>query len=410
MSRPLDSIYVVYWSLCDPLTQSQSLPVLEGLARDGWRFGLVTFEQLRWRLAPRAAGTEVERLARLGIEWSPLAYTKRPPLVSTAWDVWRGASRICRLLRARRARLVHGRGSIPCAMAQLALTRCDASFFADVDGPLSQEYVDAGIWAQGSLPHRIVGAIEDRSLRVADRVAVLTEIRRSEVEGRTRKPVAVLPCGVDTGLFRPLPAERLRRRAELGIPDRARLLVYVGKSGGWYLSEEILEFARELRGTGRADWRLLVLTPDPPERFEDGAQARGLPATVRRARRDEVPGWLSAADAAISFRKATSSQRASSPIKNGEYLACGLPVISTPGAGDYSGLIERERVGVVVADLNLAGYRSAVHALENLLTDHSLGKRCREVARSHAGLEEVVLPRYRDIYTGLLDARGTCAE
>ncbi len=406
----LDAAYAVYWSLRDPLAQSQSLPVLTALAREGWRFGLVTFEQPQWRLAPEAARAERQRLAALGIDWRPHDYTKRPPVLSTAWDVWQGASTLATLAREGGARLLHARGSIPCAMAQAALLRCRAKLFADADGPLSEEYVDAGIWSAGSLPHRVAGHVEDRALRIADKVAVLTEVRRGEVAPLARGPVAVLPCGVDTGHFRPDPAARAARRAELGVPKGGRVLVYVGKAGGWYLSEEILDFARELRDAGSHDWRLLVLTPDPPERFEVGARERGVPATVRRATRDEMPGWLSAADAAISFRKATPSQRASSPIKNGEYLSCGLPVVSTPGAGDYSELIERERVGVVVAGLDVPGYRSAARALEGLLAEPGLGERCRSVARTHAGLEEVVLPRYREIYRELLGAPATAKE
>lgn len=406
----LDAAYAVYWSLRDPLAQSQSLPVLTGLARDGWRFGLVTFEQPQWKLAPEAARAERERLAALGIDWRAHDYTKRPPVLSTAWDVWQGASTLAALVREGGARLVHGRGSIPCAMAQAVLLRCRARFFADADGPLSEEYVDAGIWGAGSLPHQVTGHVEERALRIADKVAVLTEVRRGEVAQLARGPVAVLPCGVDTAHFRPDPAARAARRAELGVPEGGRVLVYVGKAGGWYLSEEILDFARELRDAGAHDWRLLVLTPDPPERFEAGARERGVPATVRRATRDEMPGWLSAGDAAISFRKATPSQRASSPIKNGEYLACGLPVVSTPGAGDYSALIARERAGVVVAGLDGPGYRSAAAELERLLAEPGLAARCREVARAHAGLEEVVLPRYREIYAELLGASASSSK
>jgi len=34
-----------------------------------------------------------------------------------------------------------------------------------------------------------------------------------------------------------------------------------------------------------------------------------------------------------------------SPIKFGEYLCCGLPVIMTPGIGDTEEIIEKHRIG-----------------------------------------------------------------
>ena len=52
MQERLDSVYITYWSLLDPLCQSQSLPYLYALARDGYRLGLITFEQRRWRMSP----------------------------------------------------------------------------------------------------------------------------------------------------------------------------------------------------------------------------------------------------------------------------------------------------------------------------------------------------------------------
>ncbi len=406
MRPALDAIYIVYWSLRDPLTRSQSLPALEALAREGWRVGLLTFEQRRWRLSAAEATAERERLAALGIVWRPLDYTKTPAVLSTAWDIARGALRVGAWARANGARLIHGRGSIPCAIAQGALPLCSAQFFADADGPLSQEYVDAGLWSAGSAPHRLAGWVEARALRTANRVAVLTEARRTEIDSLARHPVTVLPCGVDMRLFGRDPVARERRRSELEAAPQDRVLIYVGKSGGWYLTDAILDFAKRLAHVSTKRWRLLVLTPDPAEAFERGARNRGLSIDVRSAGREEVPEWLSAADAAISFRKPAPSQLASSPIKNGEYLACGLPIVSTPGAGDYSNLICRERVGVVVAGLDDSAYDSAVASLETLLEEPGLAERCRSVAKAHAALETVVVPRYLEIYRELLGEPG----
>ena len=47
MQELLDSVYITYWSLLDPLCQSQSLPYLISLARHGYRVGLIMFEQQR---------------------------------------------------------------------------------------------------------------------------------------------------------------------------------------------------------------------------------------------------------------------------------------------------------------------------------------------------------------------------
>jgi glycosyltransferase involved in cell wall biosynthesis len=76
-----------------------------------------------------------------------------------------------------------------------------------------------------------------------------------------------------------------------------------------------------------------------------------------------------------------------SPTKIGEYWACGLPVVTTPGVGDTDDLIERFRCGVIVAENTDAAYRRAGNLLRELLSDPNLRARCRAAAEAHYALE-----------------------
>lgn len=395
----LDAVYVTYWSLRDPLCQSQSLPVVRDQARRGRRMGLVTFEAPGWALAPPEQAEQAAALAREGIRWLPLRYHKRPRLLATLYDVGRGVLRCARLVRREGARLVHARATVPGAIGYWATRLTGARFLNDADGPLSDEYADAGLWRRGSLAYRLARWSEESCLVAADAVAVLTELRRREVEGRTRHGAAVLPCAVDMDRFRRDEAAGARLRAELGLAGR--VLVYVGKSGGWYLTEPMLDFAKAAEAA-LGPVSLLVLTGDPPERFAVPAAARGLRCVVRRAAPEEVPAFLSAAEAGLSFRSTAPSQRAASPIKNGEYLACGLPVVTTPGAGDSSEMVERRRVGLVVGALAAPDYERVATRLAALLGEPDIRERCRKAAREELGLREVVLPRYATLYDEFL--------
>jgi hypothetical protein len=394
----LNAVYVTYWSLLDPLCQSQSLPVVRALARRGWRIGLVTFEQSRF-----GAGTEESGLRRgmedEGIFWMPLRYHKRPAVLSTLFDIARGVVRCLRLARSHRVRLFHGRGTVAAAIAGSAAGLTGARFLNDADGPLSQEYVDAGVWKPGSAAHRMTRWAEERLLRTADAVAVLTKRRQAEVRGLTRDDPVVLPCAVDVQRFAACHETRETARRELGL--RGIVFVYAGKAGGWYLTDAMLDFVQVASGVF-ADVSLLVLTTEDSRSFAMAATDRGLRHTIRTASREQVPQYLSFADAGLSFVLSAPSKTACSPIKNGEYLAAGLPIVTTSAIGDYSDLVVRRRVGVVVASLDRHGYGVAAHALRTLLADPFLGARCRETARTEVGLSEVVVPRYVDLYQRLL--------
>jgi glycosyltransferase involved in cell wall biosynthesis len=374
--------------------------VLRGLACRGWKTAAVTFEQERWAVkGPEREALKAE-LAKSGIVWLGLRYHRRPRLLATALDVAAGAIAASRIGRRLGARLYHGRGTVPGAMARIAARLSGARFFYDADGPLSQEYVEAGIWREGSLAQRLTAASEERCFRRADAVAVLTERRKREVAALCRAEPLVLPCAVDWQKFQPQPEARAQKRGALGL--HGRVLVYAGKTGGRYLTDPIFELAAALTRLGSVT--VLVLTTQDPAPFTAAAASRGVHCVVARAEPREVPAYLSAADAGLLFLLSAPSQSACSPIKNGEYLACGLPVVTSAGIGDYSELVRRERVGVVVDDPTPAGIVEAANALDALLQDATLAARCRDLARRSVSLEDVVLPRYDSLYRHLLGA------
>jgi glycosyltransferase involved in cell wall biosynthesis len=394
----LDAVYVSYWSLMDPLFQSQGLPVVRDQVRRGRRMALVTYEQPPWSLDRRTLREQRAALESEGILWRPLRYHRRPRVLATLYDVARGVISCVRLARRHDVRLFHSRASVPGAIGYWASRLTGARFFNDADGPLSEEYVDAGLWRRSSVGHRLARWSEETCLVAAEAVGVLSEQRRREIAGRTRSPVTVLPCGVDTSRFRPWAEAGARLRHELDLGGT--VFVYAGKAGGWYLTEPMLDFVKA--ASEKFETSLLVLTTEDPDRFAGPASRRGLRFALRRASREEMPAYLSAGHVGLSFRVVAPSQRASSPIKNGEYLACGLPLVTTPGAGDYSDLVCHRRVGVVVDRQDAEGYRRAASQLQALLAEPGLALRCRSVAASEVGLEEVVLPRYARIYDDLL--------
>jgi glycosyltransferase involved in cell wall biosynthesis len=396
----VDAFYMTYWSLNNPLCLSQSLPVVRALTAAGHRMGLVTFEQEPWSLDPAALASTLTSLRSEGILWIPLRYHKRPRLLGTLFDILYGGWVCSRTGSRLGVRLFHGRGTVAAALAHVAARLSCARFFNDADGPLSDEYADAGVWQSGSVEHRLTRRVEQHLLQVADAVAVLTTHRRNEVKALVSREVTVLPCGVDTDHFQFREDDRRAHRLALGLTGR--VLVFAGSVSGWYLTEAMLDFAStavKVLGGGS----LLVLTNDDPTRFTSGAAARGMRCVVRKAMRGEMPGLLSAGDAGLSLRLSTPSAAAASPVKNGEYLACGLPVVTTPGIGDYTDLVQRRTVGVVVRRLDATGYREASDALAGLLEDPGLRSRCHEAAVAEVSLAGLVLPRYRRLYDSLLD-------
>src|SRR5262249_38932369 len=136
LNSNLTSLYISYWSLNDPLCQSQCVAYLRGLARRGFGSALITFEQPPYRLERREREAMKRELADQGIRWYPLKYHKRFPLVATAYDCFRGVLTGIWISMRHRPRIVHSRSSIPAAMALLISQLGGLKFLYDADARL----------------------------------------------------------------------------------------------------------------------------------------------------------------------------------------------------------------------------------------------------------------------------------
>lgn len=381
----LDALFLTYTGLLEPLGVSQVLPYVRGLARKGHRMAILSFEK---ETHPGALAATRRLLDEDGIEWRSLPYHKRPPVVSTMADVARGVVGARSFLR-RGVRLVHARSHVPALMAYALRRTRGVPFVFDHRGRMADEYADAGIWPAGGVLYRAVEGWERRFVRESAATVVLTERLREEL-GPLGARATVIPCAVDLARFRPAPP----------TAPREFDLVHAGSWSGLYLARETLRFFAAYRQL-HPGARLLLLVPR-------ASDVRDLPAGVeaRTVAPAEVPALLARAGASLSLRRRGRAQVAAAPVKVSEALACGLPVVSTPGVGDLDALVPGRRVGVVLRGLSdddlLAGARELI-ALQ--ADPAALGRRCRALAEERYGLESAVAA-YDGIYRALL-ARDT---
>jgi glycosyltransferase involved in cell wall biosynthesis len=298
-------------------------------------------------------------------------------------------------------------------MGAMAKRLTGARLIFDIRGFMAEEYVDAGTWPDGGHLFHLTKAAERYLLKVTDGFVVLTERARevlfpgSEDTDPRGRPIEVIPCCVDLRRFRTAEGDtRDRLRAELGLNGR-RVVVYAGALGGWYMTEEMADFLVQARQQDPTTFAL-VLTQSPSERIDGALRRRGLSAgdyLVGKVPPEAVPSYLRAADIALSFIKPCYSKLSSSPTKIAEYLACGLPVVSSAGIGDVDSVIEGDRVGVLVRRFDRAAYLQALVVVEGLRREDGLADRCLASARDRFDLEEVGGVRYRRLYRRLREGR-----
>ena len=399
-------LFISYNGMLDPLGQTQVIPYLRELAQRGVQFTLLSFERAAAFVGEGVRKREELRreLREQGIEWHSLRYHQRPSVPATMYDVIAGIRKGKSLIKRNRIGLVHARSHIPATIALALKRRLGTKMIFDLRGLMAEEYVDAEHWREGSIPYRITKAAERRIFEETDAVVTLTEriwpiIR--EWQGLRGREVQheVIPCCVDLSLFKFSDEERAKRRAELGIGDKFTI-VYSGSLDGWYLTEKMADFFAVFRRR-RPDAHLLWLTNGSHERV------KGLMAS-RKVEPDQfsvlsvparlVPSYLAAADAGLSFIRRCFSKIASSPTKNAEYLACGLPLIINRGIGDSDALVEEWNAGVLLEDFTDAEYERIGSAIESMASQRDARQRARSVAERLFDLQTVGVARYAALY------------
>jgi glycosyltransferase involved in cell wall biosynthesis len=209
---------------------------------------------------------------------------------------------------------------------------------------------------------------------------------------------------VDLDRFTFSEVERKRRRAELNLADQFTL-VYSGSIDGWYLTERMVEFFAALLKIN-PDAHFLWLTPGKHDRIRSlmaRFQIKSDRYSIRFVSASEVPNYLSAADAGIAFIKPCFSKLASSPTKNAEYLACGLPLVINAGIGDSDALVTEHHSGALLRDFTEAEYVAAKAVIERLVTNaDETRRRAREIAERLFNLKTVGATRYARLYERVL--------
>ena len=399
------ALYVCYQSMMDPLTRTQVVAYLEGLAGAGYGVFLLTYEK---DLSDKTLIEKTRKeLESKNIKWFYLKYHKRPSVPATLYDVAMGIRLGRKLIRKYQINLVHARAHIAglVALGLKKLTGCKLLF--DIRGLIAEEAADVGSWKKDGLIYRTVKKLEHRLVRESDGMIVLTQKAKdlfhswypNEIQD---KPFLIIPCCVDHRQH----TSELKNHSEKPKDHR---FVYVGKLGGWYLTEDMVEFmSRVFSEIPESRWN--IWTQSDPAQIRPLLEQHGIEKNVQDGYlpSDQLKGELENSSVGLSFIKPCFSKIASSPTKIGEYLASGIPVISTPGIGDVDELLTRNRekgelpVGVIYSPEDRKSFENCIVELKNLLQDEATPQRCREVARKELDLETVGWVRYREMYENLI--------
>ena len=392
-------LYISYDGVLEPLGQSQVLQYLLKLSQD-YDITLVTYEKQRdWNnISIRTKILEMIQCA--GINWIPLRYHQRPSALATSYDLFIGFC-VCLFLAFRhRIKLVHARSYPPSVIALLLKQLLGIRFVFDMRGFWADEKVELGAWPNTSLLYKIAKRLERPFLTQADVIVSLTHaaipiIREFSYLRELSPRFVVIPTCTNLKTF------CLQQSIELEDND-AFTLGYVGSVQSSYMFDPVLECFKILRNLN-PEAKLLIVNQNQHTYINQSLAAHDIDSNsveVKSLTHDQVPLSIKRMNAGIFFIKPVFSKAASAATKLGEFLGCGVPCLSNDGIGDMTKILEGEKVGVILRDLNHDSLLEGMKELIKLSQESDIKHRCSHVAQHYFSLDDGI-KAYHSIYRSL---------
>lgn len=392
-------LFLGFWGVNDPLTTATIVPGIRTLI-DGLGVPRVVLGTVE-RGTERTWDRPIDHVDHL--PWRARELGLR--LVSRTVDHLGHVRQLVKAVRRHRTGLIIARASTAGSFGYSVSRITGVPLVVESFEPHADYMADCGEWDRRSMIHRLSRRMEQRQITHALALITVAHSYREHLVagGAGAHRVFTAPCPVDADAFRFDADQRARLRAHIGATAHI-VGVYAGKFGGMYHDHVAFTvFARTAaRFEGR--FKLVILTPEDRGRVVKGLDDAGFPmehAFVDRVPHHEVPGWLSAADVAFALYKGTPSSRYLSPVKIGEYWACGLPVVLTAGVADDGAIIASEGTGGTVFDPahddpGAAVERALVGADRARIRDLALRHRSLEATRrAYEGVFELLAARKR---------------
>jgi len=238
--------------------------------------------------------------------------------------------------------LVYTRSYMP-AFVLTALRRPGVTGVFNVRGLAADELRMKG---GNGLKVALVRAMEARAVRGSDVTVSIADAMTAHLRKAYGLAGAeVIRPTVDVDRFAAGAAERERLRAEWGWGDDDFAFLYVGGRSAWQMEDRLAGMMRTVLDR-HPQARFLRIVRDGGG-FADERECDRV-RTLRNVPQDRIAAYAAAGDFGLVLREADAVNQVASPIKAIEYLAAGLPVITTRGVGDLSDLVLRHDAGVVL--------------------------------------------------------------
>lgn len=366
-----------YYSYNDPVFQSAVLPYFTNLKKHHFDLVLLTWEQKQFKQSKSEKAQTHNFLKSQNIIWyNTTWHSGRFKLIKKGLDVSWGLIFSIYIILKHNVNIIYSEGFPGAIIGHLLSLISRKKHVIHTFEPHADAMIEAGVWRSNSWEAQILKYFEKKIAIKASLIITATQkmIEVIKVWG-TNSQFLRAPSCVDIEKFTFSKSSRLSLREHYKIKDDECIIIYLGKLGGMYMEEEIFEFFSYCQQNSSMKFKFWILSIEPVEKIENLFKSHNIPSEkylIKSVKRDDVYKYLSAADIGLVAVRPKPSRRFCSPIKDGEYWACGLPIIIPKGISDDFQYAEKYNIGAVFERPNIEGYKGALNWIEENYHNFSL--------------------------------------
>lgn len=259
-------------------------------------------------------------------------------------------NKIKELIDLYKVQIVHGESIYPSIYALQAAKESNVKFVFDVHGIAPEE-------SEMNNEHlariEAIGRAEKEIITFSDLLVFVSNSMQNHFYQKYQLPLdgsIIIPTCVKSSLFNMSFEERVKKRRELGWEEKF-IFLYVGTLSVWQWKQAMFSLFEQACKINRKVFFCLLIPESDHSTAKKLFEQKGISPTkyiVEEMNHDEIGSFIGIADAGILLRKEHPVNYVSYPTKFGEYLAAGVPVITTPNVGDVTYLVDSHQLGIVL--------------------------------------------------------------
>jgi glycosyltransferase involved in cell wall biosynthesis len=393
-------LFVSIDGMCDQLGQSQVLPYLIELSKNGFEITIISCEKIN--NFEKNEDTIKNITSLNNITWKYCFYQNKIPFISQFQNFFHLKQIVKQEVKKNKDIVLHCRSYLPALIGLQIKNQFKNKYIFDMRGFWADERIDGDIWSLKNPLHKFLYSYfkqkEIRLIENADYVVTLTHTAKEEIKLWKLKnlpSIEIIPCCVDVNHF-VINNDKIKVKQKFDIPDNFYVVGYLGSLGTWYMLDEMLDFFVELQKK-KPNSILFFITNDNEKEILKVAERKNINKSsiiIKSAKRNEVPTYISCLDIGLFFIKPLYSKKGSSPTKLAELLACGIPIIANTGIGDVDEIIATTHCGISVSSFSTNAYKLAIDKVDRL---NKSKQYYRDITLSNFSLQKGV-KSYQKIY------------